>query len=558
MKFRFIIILIFMSIDISSPAVASANAVINTKSFGEIRKMLLQRREVALVDVREEAIFAEGHPLFAVNISLSKLELEVYQQIPRRNTPIVVYDNGEGLAIKAARKLVELGYIDVSLLEGGLAGWKLDGGELFIDVNAPSKAFGELVEAKRHTPMLSAEEVQRLIQEKAKYVIVDARRFDEYNTMNIPGSISVPGAELVLRIRELAPDPETKVIVNCAGRTRSIIGTQSLINAGIPNQVVALRNGTIGWTLAGLQLEHGQSRHFSDVSDENRNKAIFDSYKVAAKAGVNWIAFSQVENWLADGNRTTYLFDVRTPEEFSKGHLPSFLSAPGGQLVQETDHFASVRGARIVLVDDQNVRANMTASWLAQMGWEVYILKDIESSDFTETGIPAASSPVAAPENEARIIKPGALKTWLDEENNILVVDLSESKEYRKGHIPGAWFAIRSQFDKAISELPRANKYILTSSDGRLAKYALEEFQALTSSPVYVLDGGTNAWVVMGYPLRSAADEVLLGSPEIDRYKRPYEGTNNAREAMEAYLEWEYGLVDQLRKDATHGFFVIQ
>jgi rhodanese-related sulfurtransferase len=85
-------------------------------------------------------------------------------------------------------------------------------------------------------------------------VVLDARRFDEFNTMCIPGGTSVPGAELVLRVRELAPDPRTQVIVNCAGRTRSIIGTQSLVNAGIPNPVAALRNGTIGWTLAGLGL----------------------------------------------------------------------------------------------------------------------------------------------------------------------------------------------------------------------------------------------------------------------------------------------------------------
>ena len=69
--------------------------------------------------------------------------------------------------------------------------------------------------------------------------------------MSIPTATSVPGAELVLRARALAPDPATTVVVNCAGRTRSIIGTQSLINAGLPNRVVALRNGTMGWTWPG-------------------------------------------------------------------------------------------------------------------------------------------------------------------------------------------------------------------------------------------------------------------------------------------------------------------
>ena len=239
---------------------------VSTRSFARIRQALLDREEVALVDVREEAPFAESHPLFAANIPLSKLELEVYSRIPRRDTQVTVYDNGEGLAARAAERLVALGYTQVSLLEGGLDGWRRAGGELFIDVNVPSKAFGELVESERHTPSLAAEEVQALLDSQADVVVLDARRFDEYQTMSIPTGISVPGAELVLRARELAPDPATRIIVNCAGRTRSIIGTQSLINAGVANPVSALRNGTIGWTLAGQKLAHGQSRRFAPTS----------------------------------------------------------------------------------------------------------------------------------------------------------------------------------------------------------------------------------------------------------------------------------------------------
>lgn len=243
------------------------------RSFAEIRKALLNKQELALIDVREEAPFAEAHPLFAANIPLSKLELEVYSRIPRFDTPVTVYDNGEGLAQVAAERLRGLGYVNVRLLEGGLDGWHRAGGELFIDVNVPSKAFGELVESQRHTPSLAAEEVQALLDNEADVVVLDARRFDEYQTMSIPTGISVPGAELVLRARELAPDPATRIIVNCAGRTRSIIGTQSLINSGIANPVSALRNGTIGWTLAGQTLQHGQSRRFAPTSEEHRHIA---------------------------------------------------------------------------------------------------------------------------------------------------------------------------------------------------------------------------------------------------------------------------------------------
>src|ERR671928_964149 len=89
-------------------------------------------------------------------------------------------------------------------------------------------------------------------------MLMDSRPFDEYQRVSIPTAVNVPGAELVLRVRDMAPKPDTLVVVNCAGRTRSIIGAQSLINAGLPNPVVALRNGTMGWTLAGFTPDHGQ------------------------------------------------------------------------------------------------------------------------------------------------------------------------------------------------------------------------------------------------------------------------------------------------------------
>ncbi len=195
-----------------------------TRTHADIRAALLARRELALLDVREEDPYAQEHPLFAANLPLSRLELEAYARVPRLDTPITVYDEGEGLAAVAYQRLLELGYSDVALLDGGLAGWRDAGGELFRDVNVPSKAFGELVESRRHTPSLSAEEVKALIDSQANVVVLDARRLDEYQTMSIPGSISVPGAELVLRVQALAPDPQTMVIVNCAGRTRSIDG----------------------------------------------------------------------------------------------------------------------------------------------------------------------------------------------------------------------------------------------------------------------------------------------------------------------------------------------
>ena len=523
------------------------------KTFADIRTALLARQEIALLDVREEHPHAQAHPLFAANFPLSRIELDAYAKLPRREVPIVTLDDGEGFAERAAKKLANLGYRDVAILAGGVSGWRRDGGEIFRDVNVPSKAFGELVEATRHTPSLSAQEVQAMIDSKADMVIVDARRFDEYQTMSIPTATSVPGAELVLRIRELAPRPETRVIVNCAGRTRSIIGTQSLINAGLSNPVAALRNGTIGWKLAGQQLDQGKDRRCNVLTEVNKLKAVADARTVADKAGVKRVSLADIQDWKKQLTRTTYFFDVRSPEEFASGHIAGFISAPGGQLVQETEMVAPVRGARIVLADSDHVRANMTGSWLAQMGWEIYVVDQTQPSDFSEEG--QVSRPLP-PLPDVRKIAPHTLSDWLNSPEGTIVLDVATSQNYLRHHIPGAWYLLRSGLPNDWRHIPKAYRYIVTSEDGLLAIFAAGEIESLVAgAKVVVLDGGTRAWHEAGFALETGATH--LASEPVDRYRRPYEGTDNPREAMQGYLDWEFGLVKQLARDGTHHFRVI-
>ena len=516
----------------------------------EVRLDLIARREIALLDVREEDPFAKAHPLFAANLPLSRLELEAFERLPRRDVKIVLYDDGEGLTTPAAERLEALGYSQVRVLARGLKGWAAAGYELFQDVNSASKAFGELVEARRHTPSLAASDAQALIDAKADVVILDARRFDEYRTMSIPTGISVPGAELVLRARALAPDPATTVIVNCAGRTRSLIGAQSLINAGLPNRVFALRNGSIGWTLAGQTLEHGQTRRYGEPDAESEAEARLKAREVAHRAGVRRLDLSGLAALAGDEGRTLYRFDVRQPDEFEAGHLPGFRNAPGGQLVQETDHAAPVRGARIVLTDPRGVRADMTASWLAQMGWEVYVV-DAADAAFSEIG-PADRRQPCPP--AAVLIGVEELAARLDR-NVVTVVDLGPSSARRRGHIPGSWFAIRARLPGGLGDVRPCWPIALTSPDDRLARFAAPEIARLSGQPCLVLEGGTAAWTAAGLPLETGLGRALTATDDV--YRRPYEGTDNAPAAMQAYLDWEYGLVDQLARDGTHGFYVI-
>jgi rhodanese-related sulfurtransferase len=526
------------------------------RTYQDVRDALLAKREIALLDVREEDPHAQSHPLFAANFPLARIELDAYTRLPRRTVSIVLLDDGEGLALRAAQKFAELGYTHVALLEDGLAGWIRAGGEVFRDVNVPSKAFGEFVEARLHTPMLSAPTLHELQKNGDDVVVLDARRFDEYRTMNIPGSISVPGAELVLRARALAPDAATRIVVNCAGRTRSIIGAQSLVNAGLPNPVAALRNGTIGWTLAGQALEHGSERRFD--TDAGRDASSLDASRKAAhaladRAGVRRTSLEEASRWAEDAARTIYRFDVRTPEEYEAGHAPGFQNAPGGQLVQETEMFAPVRGARVVLLDDDGVRANMTASWLAQMNIETYVVDGVSSGSLNETGPWRHDRPQPP---SVPSLAPAELSALLaDPDSGVVLLDVAPGASFVKAHIIGARWILRSRLTPAYDDLPDAKRYVVTCGTNALAPYAAADVAALTGKPVHVLEGGTSAWVRAGLPTEGGENGMM--SPRIDRYRRPYEGVDNAREAMQAYLEWEYGLVAQLERDGTCGFFVV-
>jgi rhodanese-related sulfurtransferase len=204
-----------------------------------------------------------------------------------------------------------------------------------------------------------------------------------------------------------------------------------------------------------------------------------------------------------------------------------------------------------VLVDDDGVRANMSASWLAQMGWDVSVLDDAQSSDFTATGAWQAPLP---PLPEAETISPATLAQW-QSEGDTQVFDFTTSANHVQRHIAGARWALRGQLPQALENVRVAERYVVTCGSGLLARFAVADLQALTGKPVFLLDGGNAAWITAGLPVEQG--EHHLAVPRSDRYRRPYEGTDNPRQAMQGYLDWEFGLVEQLAQDGTHGFKVI-
>ncbi len=498
--------------------------------------------EIALVDVREAGQFGKGHLFFAVPLPYSRLELALPVLVPNLAVRLVLCDGGDdALAARAAKRAEAQGYRNVHILQGGAQAWKRAGYTLYEGVNVPSKAFGELVEHEKHTPRVSAQELEAMQRAGENFVIVDGRPFAEYRKMNIPGGICCPNGELVLRIGDIAPDPKTKIVVNCAGRTRSIIGAQILIDFGIANPVYALENGTQGWTLAGLTLENGASRRYADQAggaDMAARKARARAF--AQSHGVSFVTAAQTKAWLADASCTTYLLDGRTAEELAASAVPGFAHAPGGQLVQATDQWVGVKGARLVLLDADEVRAPVIAGWLRQLGHEACVLQ----------GGVAAATQVASAQRKAvsgpqapAAIAPAALHDAL-RNGTAQVIDLRPAMSYRAGHIPQARWSIRPRLANVVAQ-GGAKVVVLVADEPAVAALAALDLAEAGCADVRLLAGGHEAWRAAGLPVVATPDDPA-DADCIDFLFFTHGRHEGNAEAARQYLAWEIGLIAQL------------
>lgn len=517
-----------------------------------VREWLLASGEIAFIDVREEGQHGLGHPLLSVNIPYSRLEAEFRLRVPRTATRVVLVDAGDGIAAQAARRLRRLGYADLHILDGGAEAWKAAGYDLFDGTSVPSKAFAEVLELAAHTPAISAAELDCLKKAGVDHVLLDTRTPEEFSRFHVPGARNAPGVELVSRAADLIPSPDILVVVSCAGRTRSIIGAQGLINAGIPNKVVSLAGGTQGWRLAGFDLETSPAGALPERSEASNRVARERAARLRAKHGIAIIDRATVEGWLAGSeDRTTYLFDVRTHAEYEAGHVPGARWAPGGQLVQGLDLWVGVRRARLVIVDDDGVRASVAAHWLKQMGWDVGVLMAPPGTGSFEAG----PSPEVTAADLPRIagIDPAAARGWLADGGAIVSTDSSAA--FRAGHPEGAHWANRARLDCLPAEVRNAAHILVVGTDTATAALVAHDLREGSSADVRLLNGGTGAWRAAGLP-------VIPSPTPADAERIDYLFWNHARHqgdfnGMRAYLQWELDLPPRIDADGTAGFRIL-
>ncbi|MGB1158803.1 MAG: rhodanese-like domain-containing protein [Porticoccaceae bacterium] len=528
----------------------------------ELYHQLIGNQQLALIDVREIRPYSQGHLLFAIPLPLARLELMVADLIPCRAAAIVICDGGSAdtdnlhLGMRAARRLAELGYTNIQLLEDGICGWQAAGYELFEGVNVPSKAFGEFIEEREQTPSISPQELKAMQDQGADMVLLDSRPEEEFQMLSVPGGICCPGGELAYRVHDIVPSEDTTVVVNCAGRTRSIIGCQSLINASIPNRVVALRNGVMGWHLAGYQVAHGCTDKVSPPSPQALQRAQQSARRLIERFAVQTVSLQTLNQWRTERDTNSlYILDVRTLEEFEQQRLVDAVHAPGGQLVQNTDLYVGVRNARLVLVDSEMVRAVFAASWLMQMGKDnIFVLEQGWQQSQSISG--EREKPVLGLEQlNCDQITAADLQSAL-QDSGVQILDVNLSEDYQKGHIEGAWFVPRARLAMAVKHIPPADLYVLTSSDGITASLTAAELTALTEVPVKVLACGNRGWEAAGNTLVCGQGNRSL-EPD-DRWQIPFLPDpvtgKSAEQNMREYLSWEVALVEQIQRDGTTNF----
>ncbi|MBB3103337.1 cystathionine beta-lyase [Azomonas macrocytogenes] len=505
----------------------------------QLQQWLHNGREIALFDVREHGQYGAAHLFYGVSLPYSRLELDAVRLAPNPAVRLVICDEtGGALAERAAQRLQALGYQRLHILEGGVQGWRAAGFELFAGVNVPSKAFGEQVELACATPHISAPELAARQARGERLLVLDGRPFEEYHKMNIPGAICCPNGELGYRLGDLLADERTTIVVNCAGRTRSIIGAQTLINLGVKNPVYALENGTQGWFLADLPLEHGSTRRYPESTHptglaERREAA----QRLAARAGVRALTAEQVAAWADDPQRSLFLLDVRSAEEFAAGSLAGARHAPGGQLIQATDQYIGVRQARIVLFDAEDIRAPIVASWLRQAGHDAHVLADGLGSRL--------AMPDRAPAFEPPVVAEVDTATLVDElaRDAVRLFDLRPSMAYRAVHIKGANWSIRPLLAAAAAGETRPLR--LLADDPQLAHLAALELPEAQHENVRICRADPDLWHAAGLALEEGGTQPPDGEC-IDFLFFVHDRHAGNKAAARQYLAWELGLLAQL------------
>ena len=516
-----------------------------TMAPSDLQALIGEDSSLALIDVREKGEFNSTHIRGFTSLPRRQLESSAVDTLPFKGVRVIVCDDDGRRGRLAAATLERMGYAWVTVLEGGINRWTTDGYPTEWGSNVISKEFIEKTEVEHQVPEMDSLELHRRIERGDKVAILDTRTPEEFRRFCIPGGRNVPGGELALRITDIAKgiDDDTTIVINCAGRARSIVGTRILQRMGMSN-VYGLENGTSGWLMAGLELETGADRsELPEPSPEGLASAEAYAARLAAEDGVRYIAAQELQDLMGkSGRETVYLMDVRTEAEYLEGHIPDFRWVPGGQAVLRADEFAIVRNAAIVFACDGKVRATVTGSWFRQMGFPNVYVVDGGVTAWAMSGSPLEKGmpehvPLGLDEARQKVRLLSTRDVQAGQKDSIIFVDTS--RDFAAGHVPGSHWVPRGWLEFQIESLEpeRDAPIVVTCSDSVNSILAGATLVDLGYASVAVLEGGMAAWQLAGLPVERGLAGVMTPPTDV-----VYTGSDRNFADTINYIRWAESL----------------
>jgi cystathionine beta-lyase len=501
-----------------------------------VKIWLSDGEEIAFIDIRELAQHAAGHPFFSISIPFSVFEFSLETLVPNKKTRLILMDNDNEISNFVCEKAVSIGYLNVFVIEGGIKQWTKEGFNLFDGINVPSKTFGELIEKKYHTPSITAKELHEKQSKNENCVVIDGRPFDEYKKMSIPNSICCPNAELALRVPSYINDENTQIIINCAGRTRSIIGAQTLIEFGLNNTIKALENGTQGWFLSNFNLDYNENKIINVLQTDQQIKKLKEkALDLINKNNIKVINAAETQKLIDETNTSTFLFDVT--DNLKKKNVNVIPNVPGGQLVQATDKYIGVWNSNVILIDDGDlIRAVTTAMWLKKMNFKVFILKD---------GISKVSKLKLRYHHNHKEENLDILNIDnLISSKNVTLFDIRSSQDYLKTRLKKSIWLNRSEIFK--HSMHKNNKIIIITDDLKKAFLIKKDIQDENKDCWIMIYKWSNDDLVKHPDIFDQTTKKLIKKKHIDFNFHTYKRHEGSKSHAEQYLKWETDLVDKM------------
>ena len=507
-----------------------------------LKSWLSDKDEIAFIDVREIGQHTKGHPFFSISIPYSLFELNLEILIPNKKTKMILLDQNDGISILAYKAATLIGYSNIFILEEGVNGWINYGYKLFDGINVPSKSFGELIEKHFHTPSITAKELNKKQKNNENCIVIDGRPFDEYQNMSIPNSICCPNGELAYSVSSHVKDINTEIIINCAGRTRSIIGAQTLIDLGISNKVKALENGTQGWFLSDLCLDHNKNDFLDVRPDDTELKKIQNKiFKLLIKHSINLIDFSKAQELILDKNKSTFIFNVTN----SNKNMNSIRHVPGGQLVQATDKYIGVWKATVILVDDGDlIRAGTTAIWLKKMGYQVHVLK----KEIININTLKFKNKFLLKEKKLNIFEIEKFNNF----KNTILYDIRSSENFMKIRIKNSIWLNRANLRKV--KIKKQQQIIIITDEFDKARLVINDIEEMNLGCVISLYKWKENELINHSNIIDNKPILFPKKDCIDFNFHTYKRHKGSKSHANQYLKWEIGLINKMDKQELSFF----